>query len=220
MLEAALAGERLSFAATFDHPTPRAARGAERLHRRGSTPRPAPSTASSSSSPTSPSSGSTEVALRESEARFRRIANSAPAMMWVTRLDRVRDFVNDAYVEFAGGPERPRGGADARLARRGSTPTTSSGSSPRASPARRRWQRFTLEGRYMRHDGEYRWLRSVSQPRLGRGRRAGRVHRGRRPTSPWPRRPSSSSGARSRSRPRSWRRARRSSARSSRRRWR
>ena len=40
-------------------------------------------------------------------------------------------------------------------------------------------QRFTLEGRYRRHDGEYRWLRSVSQPRFGAGRGAGRVHRGR-----------------------------------------
>src|SRR3954454_4337177 len=45
-----------------------------------------------------------EKALRESEERFRRIANSAPAMMWVTRLDRVRDFVNDHYVEFVCGP--------------------------------------------------------------------------------------------------------------------
>jgi PAS domain S-box-containing protein len=43
-----------------------------------------------------------ERALRESEARFRRIADSAPAMMWVTRLDRTRDFVNDAYMEFTG----------------------------------------------------------------------------------------------------------------------
>ena len=28
-------------------------------------------------------------------------------------------------------------------------------------------ERFTLEGRYKRHDGEYRWLRTVSQPRFG-----------------------------------------------------
>src|SRR5207302_2825953 len=28
-------------------------------------------------------------------------------------------------------------------------------------------KRFTLEGRYLRHDGEYRWLRTVSQPRFG-----------------------------------------------------
>ena len=45
-----------------------------------------------------------ERALRESEARFRRIANSAPAMMWVTRRDQVRDFVNEAYADFACGP--------------------------------------------------------------------------------------------------------------------
>ena len=108
-----------------------------------------------------------EQALRESEARFRRIANSAPVMMWVTRLDRVRDFVNDAYVEFVVRAGRARGGADARLARRGSIPRTSTGSSPRASPAKRALQPFTLEGRYRRHDGEYRWLRSVSQPRFG-----------------------------------------------------
>ena len=43
-----------------------------------------------------------ERALKESEARFRRIADSAPVMMWVTRLDRTRDFVNDAYAEFTG----------------------------------------------------------------------------------------------------------------------
>jgi PAS domain-containing protein len=45
-----------------------------------------------------------ERALRESEERFRRIANSAPVIMWVTRLDRKRDFVNDAYAEFVGLP--------------------------------------------------------------------------------------------------------------------
>ena len=108
----------------------------------------------------------TEQALRESEARFRRIANSAPTMMWVTRLDRVRDFVNDAYVASSAGRERPRSGGEARLAhadpsrrRRGDRrrePRRGGGAAP-----------FTLEGRYQRHDGEWRWLRSVSQPRFG-----------------------------------------------------
>ena len=108
-----------------------------------------------------------ERALRESEARFRRIANSAPAMMWVTRVDRVRDFVNDAYAEFVCGP-----GCDPEEARTidwksrihpddvdqvvaGSIAGEASGAP------------FTLEGRYLRHDGEYRWLRSVSSPRFG-----------------------------------------------------
>ena len=43
-----------------------------------------------------------EEALRESEERFRLIADSAPVPMWVTRLDRSRSFVNRAYVEFLG----------------------------------------------------------------------------------------------------------------------
>jgi PAS domain S-box-containing protein len=44
-----------------------------------------------------------ERALRESEERFRRVADQAPVLMWVTRLDRKRDFVNEAYVDFVGG---------------------------------------------------------------------------------------------------------------------
>jgi PAS domain S-box-containing protein len=108
-----------------------------------------------------------ERALRESEARFRRIANSAPALMWVTRLDRVRDFVNDAYAEFACGP-----GCDFEEAR---TLDWRSKIHPddidrivaESIAGEASLQRFTLEGRYMRYDGEYRWLRTVSQPRFG-----------------------------------------------------
>src|SRR3990170_132315 len=51
----------------------------------------------------------TELALRESEERFRRIANSAPATMWVTRLDGTRDFVNQAFIDFFGFPPEKRG---------------------------------------------------------------------------------------------------------------
>ena len=173
---------------------------------RGSIRRPARSTASSSSSPTSPSSASTELALRESEARFRRIANSAPAMMWVTRLDRVRDFVNDAYVEFA------RARTDREDAR-------------------------TLDWRERIHPDDVDRIvaesiageasRSASRSRAAtcattangagcaacRSRGSGRTgswsgSSGSRPTSPWPRRPSSSCAARSTSRRRSWRRQR------------
>jgi PAS domain S-box-containing protein len=105
-----------------------------------------------------------ERALKESEARFRRIADSAPAMMWVTRLDRTRDFVNDAYAEFTGlsreearildWRERIHPDDQARLV-----------AESVAGEASR--EPFTLEARYLRHDGEWRWLRSVSQPRFG-----------------------------------------------------
>src|SRR6476620_12612175 len=42
--------------------------------------------------------------LRESEQRFRLIADSAPVPMWVTKLDRKRSFANQAYVDFLGLP--------------------------------------------------------------------------------------------------------------------
>jgi PAS domain S-box-containing protein len=108
-----------------------------------------------------------ERALKESEARFKRIANSAPALMWVTRLDRVRDFVNDHYVAFVVGPNGSREEArtvDWRLRIHPDDHDRIVGDSLAGEAT---LEAFTLEGRYLRHDGEYRWLRSVSQPRFG-----------------------------------------------------
>ena len=164
MIEAALAGERQFFVAEFDHPS----RGMLALQ----------SDYVPWAGPGRQGRGHlivindvteqrvAERAIKESEARFRRIANSAPALMWVTRLDRVRDFVNDAYVEFVGA-ERPTKRADARLARpdpsrrrRADRRREHRRGGDRCSPSRSR-------GRYRRGDGEYRWLRTVSQPRFG-----------------------------------------------------
>ncbi|WP_260483222.1 hybrid sensor histidine kinase/response regulator [Sphingomicrobium flavum] len=41
-----------------------------------------------------------EVALKESEQRFRRIADSAPVPIWVARKDGSREFINRAYANF------------------------------------------------------------------------------------------------------------------------
>jgi PAS domain S-box-containing protein len=108
-----------------------------------------------------------ERSIRESEERFRTLANSAPALMWVTRLDRVRDFVNQAYADFACGP-----GCDPDQARRLDWrerihPDDVDRIVAESIAGEASGGRFTLEGRYRRHDGEYRWLRTVSQPRLG-----------------------------------------------------
>jgi PAS domain S-box-containing protein len=105
-----------------------------------------------------------EMALRESEERFRRIADSAPVMMWVTRLDRTRDFVNDAYAEFTGLSREEARVLDWRTRIHPEDVDRIVGDSIVGEQS---LKPFTLEGRYLRHDGEWRWLRSVSQPRFG-----------------------------------------------------
>jgi PAS domain S-box-containing protein len=110
---------------------------------------------------------SAERTLRESEQRFRRIANQAPTLMWVTRLDRTRDFVNEAYAEFACGP-----GCDHEEARNLDWherihPDDVERLVAESIAGEASLKPFTLEGRYQRHDGEWRWLKSVSSPRFG-----------------------------------------------------
>ena len=110
-----------------------------------------------------------ERALKESEARFRRIANSAPAMMWVTRLDRVREFVNDAYVDFVSGPHGDREAVRTIDWRTRIHPDDVDRIVAESIAGEDTQKAFTLEGRYRRFDGQWRWLRSVSQPRFGPG---------------------------------------------------
>ena len=162
LLAAAFAGERKFFASDFDHPT------------RGSL------TVQTDYIPwIEPGSGevqglvivvtditeqrAAERALRESEQRFRRIANSAPVMMWVTRRDRIRDFVNDAYVEFIGLPHEEACRQDWREFIH---PDDQQRLIAESLAGEASLKPFTLEARYRRHDGEYRWLRSVSSPRF------------------------------------------------------
>jgi len=166
MIEAALAGERKFFAATYDHPE----RGTLALQI-DYVPWIAPDDERAQGIVIVLNDVTeqrvAERAVRESEARFRLIANSAPALMWVTRIDRVRDFVNGAYAEFALGP-----GYDLDEARkldwRGRIhPDDVERIVAESIAGEASLQRFTLEGRYKRWDGEYRWLRTVSQPRFG-----------------------------------------------------
>ena len=105
-----------------------------------------------------------DQALKESEERFRLIANSAPVPMWVSRLDGKRAFVNQAYMDFLGlgyeeclvfdwrqalHPDDLQRILQEQVAGEGSR------------------KPFALEARYRRADGPWRWLRSESQPRWG-----------------------------------------------------
>jgi PAS domain S-box-containing protein len=107
-----------------------------------------------------------EERLRESEERFRLIADSAPVPMWVTRLDRRRSFVNRAYVDFLGITYEQAVDYDWRTIIHPDDQERILGESVAGEAT---LEPFVLEGRFRRGDGEYRWLRSVSQPRWGPG---------------------------------------------------
>jgi PAS domain S-box-containing protein len=165
LIEAALAGERQFFAADFDHPT----RGPLAVQTNyvpwiepGENGGEVQGIVIVVSDVTE--QRATERALRESEARFRRIADSAPVMMWVTRLDRTRDFVNDAYAEFLGLSREEARAYDWTQAIHPDDKPRLIGESQTGEAT---LKPFALEARYRRHDGEYRWLRSVSSPRFG-----------------------------------------------------
>ena len=103
-------------------------------------------------------------ALRESEDRFRLIADSAPVPMWVTKLDRKRGFVNRAYVDFLGVSYADCVDFDWRTILHEEDHDRIVAQSIAGEAT---LKPFVLEARYRRCDGEWRWLRSTSQPRWG-----------------------------------------------------
>ena len=107
-----------------------------------------------------------EAALRESDERFRRIADSTPVAMWVTALDRTRSFVNHAYVEFLGVTYEESVIFDWRQIIH---PDDVDRVVAESLAGEASLKPFVLEGRYCNGEGDYRWLRSVSQPRFDRG---------------------------------------------------
>jgi len=105
-----------------------------------------------------------EEAVRESEARFRALANSAPALMWVSRIGGAREFVSDAYVAFVGGTYDDALNLDWRERLH---PDDLPRILKEQVAGEASLKPFTLEARYKRGDGEWRWLKSYSQPRYG-----------------------------------------------------
>ncbi|HWU80406.1 MAG TPA: PAS domain-containing protein, partial [Caulobacter sp.] len=105
-----------------------------------------------------------EEQVRESEARFRNLADSAPALMWVSRPGGIREFVNRAYVEFAG---LDYDGALTMDWRTRLFPDDLPNILKAQVQGEASRKPFSLEGRYRRADGEWRWLKSFSQPRFG-----------------------------------------------------
>ena len=100
--------------------------------------------------------------LKTTEARFRTLADSAPVLMWISNLDGTREFANRAYLDFLGvdyatalvleWPSFIHPEDHDRIAREEAETEASGGD-------------FIWEARYRRRDGDYRWIRSISQRR-------------------------------------------------------
>ena len=105
-----------------------------------------------------------QATLRESEERFRLIADSAPVPIWVTKLDRTRSFANQAYVDFLG---LPYDEAIVFNWRERLHPDDQQSVVQESIAGEASLRPFVLEARFQRGDGEWRWLRSISQPRWG-----------------------------------------------------
>ena len=100
--------------------------------------------------------------LRESEERFRLIADSAPVPMWVTKLDRTRAFANRAYLDFVGLPYDEAILFDWRTVLH---PDDLPRIAQEQIAGESSLKPFVLEARYRDAHGKWAWLRSESQPR-------------------------------------------------------
>jgi PAS domain S-box-containing protein len=101
--------------------------------------------------------------VRESEQRFRRVANTAPALIWMSGPDKLCNYVNQPWLEFTGRQ------LEAELG---------NGWSERVHPddlencldvytrAFDLREPFKMQYRLRRHDGEYRWMSDIGVPRL------------------------------------------------------
>jgi PAS domain S-box-containing protein len=113
-----------------------------------------------------------EEALRESEASFRELADTAPAMMWTTGTDGLITFVNEGWLRFTGTTFEEEMGASWALGVHPDDAELVLSSWDEALAARRPWEG---EYRLHHHSGEYRWINDHGVPRYVGGHFVGYV---------------------------------------------
>lgn len=104
-----------------------------------------------------------DAALRESESRFRAMADSAPVMIWMAGRDKLFTFFNSAWLKFTGRRfEREVGDGWFE----GIHPDDLTDCIQRFGRAFEARETFTMEYRLRRADREYRWMVDTGAPRI------------------------------------------------------
>jgi two-component system, cell cycle sensor histidine kinase and response regulator CckA len=104
-----------------------------------------------------------EEALRESEARFRNMADTAPVMIWVTDTDKLCTFFNKGWLDFTGRTLEQESGYGWV---EGVHPEDRESCAATYSSAFDTRRSFQMEQRLRRADGEYRSLLCTGIPRF------------------------------------------------------
>jgi PAS domain S-box-containing protein len=102
-----------------------------------------------------------EHALRESEERFRTMANAAPVMIWMSGPDARCTFFNQPWLDFTGGSMEEQIGDGWAVFVHPDDLSRCMDTYLKAFNAR---AKFEMEYRLRRADGEYRWILDIGTP--------------------------------------------------------